>query len=213
MRQWWQSSVLYGSEKSTCLPNCIWKWKRKCKINQWRSKWSCKEDWNLLEKFVEHEFVYLTGAGAIKLYYRFIFWPIAVQGAELATGIAEQDEEMFGLATIDFVQYFLFGISIDYTGKYTIFDSIQNNATIRFGRWLLVELRTCTHSQRQMKDKIKKSDLVKLIPFQMLLAIVARLWWYILENALIGWLNVDVNVMSVFIRPQSVACMCSLKIS
>lgn len=186
-------------------------------MNQWRSNWSCRDDSNLLEKFVEHEFVYLTGTGAVKLYYRFIFWPIAVQSAELATGIAEQDQEMFGLATIDFVQYFLFGISIDYTRKYTIFDSIQNNATIRFGRWLLVELRTCIHFQlqKQMKSEIKKSNLVKLIQIRMLLAIVARRWWYILENALIDWLNVDVNVMSVFNRSQSIdcSCMCSLKIS
>lgn len=50
---------------------------------------------------------------------------------------------MFGLAAIDFVQYLLFGISIDYAGKYTVFDSIQNNATIRFGGGLLVEFRTC----------------------------------------------------------------------
>lgn len=98
---------------------------------------------DLLEKFIEHEFVDLTGAGSVKLYYRFIFRPIAVQSTKLATGIAEKNEKMFGLAAVDFVQYLLFGISIDYPGKYTVFNSIQNDPTIGFGCWLFVELRTC----------------------------------------------------------------------
>lgn len=96
----------------------------------------------LLKELIEHKFIDLTWPGSIELQHRFVFRPVAVQRPKLAAGIAEQYEEMFGFAAIDFVEYFLLGIAVHHAREYTIFDGVQDDAAIGFCRWLLVQSRS-----------------------------------------------------------------------
>lgn len=108
---------------------------------------------NLLKELIEHKFIDLTWPGAIQLEHRFVFRPIAVQRTELAASVAEQYEEMFGFAAVDFVEHFLLGVAVHHAREHAIFDGVQDDAAIRLCRRLLVQSRSYAANMRQNEQK------------------------------------------------------------
>lgn len=56
-----------------------------------------------LEEFIEHHVVDMRRASSIKFNDNFRVRIVAIEGSELTAGISEQDQEMFGFATGNFL--------------------------------------------------------------------------------------------------------------
>jgi len=117
-------------------------------------------------ELVEHDFFDLTRPSTIQLGYLVRFGLVAVEGAELAASIAEEYQEVLRLRARNLLQHFLFGLAVNNAGKNTVFNGIQDDSTIRFGRWLFIEFRTCECST----DKVRHIRIFSDISFYFLVA-------------------------------------------
>lgn len=103
----------------------------------------------------------MTRPSTIQLGYLVRFGLVAVEGAELAASIAEEYQEVLRLRARNLLQHFLFGLAVNNAGKNTVFNGIQDDSTIRFGRWLFIEFRTCGCSV----DKVRHIRIFSDISF------------------------------------------------
>lgn len=67
---------------------------------------------------------------------------------------------MFRLATRNLLQYFLFGITIDYSRKNAVLDRVQDDAAIRFGGRLLVQFWAFNVLRENNNNKKENVSLV-----------------------------------------------------
>lgn len=95
-----------------------------------------------LEEPVEHVLVHLAGPRAEQLDHLLRLRIVAVERTELAAGVAEQDQEVLRLRARYLLQHLVLRVPIHHAREYTVFDRVQDDAPIRFGRRLLVQLGT-----------------------------------------------------------------------
>lgn len=92
-----------------------------------------------LEELIEHDVVNVCRARSIKLNNRLCVRVVAIKRPELTSCISKQHQKVFRFAARNFFENFLLGVTIYYTGKNAIFNSVEKNASVGFSGGLLVE--------------------------------------------------------------------------
>lgn len=104
----------------------------------------------------------MGGAGAVELHDRLGVGIVAVEGAELAAGVAEQHQEVLGLASRDLLQHFLLGVAVHHAREDAVLDGVEEDAAVGLGCWLLVQPRTCGDSEIRTKSQERRGKPMKI---------------------------------------------------
>lgn len=97
---------------------------------------------HLLEELIEHPIVDLAGPRAVQFVDLVSVRTEGVERPELATGVAEQHQEVLALGAVDLLQHAALGFPVHSAGKHAVLHRVQHYAAVGFGGRLLVQTGT-----------------------------------------------------------------------